>query len=412
MQPSSYQSNRSTRRSILLGTLIGAGLAAVFFAGFFAHDLIDAPGSSAADVENYALLREVQGILDSHYLREQPDATLRQHAAVRAVLATLNDRYTFFIDPPVAASESDVLAGTYGGIGVQISRSSTGEFILFPFADSPAMQAGIQNGDLLEAVNGQPISVSQSQDAVDQLMRGEVAPGLGVEVTVRQADGTSFTRFIAFGIINVPSVIWRVLAEDSSLGYVHILRFTARTPDEVSEALTALRADGIRALVLDLRGNTGGLLQESIDVADEFLDSGLIVRQSEPTQQTDFTAQPGGASLDLPMVLLVNEMTASGAELVAGALRDRDRAILIGRKTYGKGTVQRIFALSDRSSLHVTSAEWFTPSERPLDAIGIEPDILVELPTDGRDLDLAAAIVYLQSAPQTACMICDESEST
>ncbi|MBK8026018.1 MAG: S41 family peptidase [Chloroflexi bacterium] len=392
--------SRSSIRPILLGIVVGLVLALVFFAGFFVRDLVEpdlAHGIAFQSSHTYALLSEVQNLLDRHYLREQPGEAARHYGAVRGLLATLNDRYTFFIEPPVAASESDVLAGTYGGIGVQVSRTTEGQFVLFPFEDSPASRAGILNGDILKAINGQLVSAAQSQDAIDQLLRGEVKEGNGVELTVVHVDGSEQTLFILFDVINVPSVIWRVLTEDSSLGYVKILRFTSRTPEELTSAFDVLREEAISGVVLDLRGNAGGLLQESIDVADEFLDNGTIVYQVDSSSETEYEASSGGAWLEQRIVTLVDNGTASGAELVAGALRDNERGILIGQRTYGKGTVQQIFPLSDRSSLHITSAEWFTPSRRALDSVGLEPDIMIENGGDGRDAQLAAAIQHLQT---------------
>lgn len=398
MQPKTTQ---SVLRSILLGTGIGIGLAVVFFAGFVVRGFVGLPSvntASADSNESYELLDEVQSLLDQHYLRQQPDYTTREYSAVRGMLAALNDRFTFFIEPPVAASESDVLAGTYGGIGVQVTRSAAGEVELFPFADSPASRAGIQNGDILKVVNSTPLDPTLTQDAIDQLLRGEVKPDNGVQLDMLHAAGsTPYSVFVVFDVINVPSVVSRVLAEDPTLGYIQILRFTSRTPEELHDGANSLLKSNIRGVVLDLRGNTGGLLQESIEVADEFLDSGAIVYQDEPGGETAYSAHPGGSLVSLPLAVLVNGHTASGAEIVAGALRDDQRGILIGQRTFGKGTVQQIFQLSDHSSLHVTSAEWFTPSRSPLDNIGIEPDIPVEAAPDGRDVELVPAIEYLQN---------------
>lgn len=386
----------SLGRSLLYGVLIGVGIAAVFMAGFVAREIAQ-PVVAASNVTDYPLLDEVQTLLDQHYLRPQPDATQRQYAAIRGLLGALGDRFTFFIEPPVAASEADVLSGTYGGIGVQIQRAATGEIALYPFADSPAAANGIENGDLLRAVNGVPLDPTLSQDAIDQLLRGEVKEGSGVEVTVfKPTTGTEYTTFIPFAVINVPSVIWRVLAEDERIGYVQVLRFTARTPDELTIAFAELRAASIRALVLDLRDNTGGLLQESIEVADEFVATGVIVYERDNEDERSYDAQSGGGMTDLPLIVLVNEMTASGAELVAGAIRDSGRGILIGQTTYGKGTVQQIYTLSDQSSLHITAAEWFTPSRQPLDAVGLTPDIPMIPDPEGRDVELGEAVRRLQ----------------
>lgn len=397
-QVESRGTQHDLRRSLLLGVGLGLGLALVFLAGFVFRDVISpAPVVFASSGTSYPLLDEVQALIDAHYLRSQPDFSQRQYAAVRGMLGTLGDRYTFFIDPPVAASESDVLAGTYGGIGVQIQRNEAGELALYPFVESPAEKQGIENGDILRAINGVPLDPAQSQDAIDQLLRGEVKADSGVEITVfKPSTGEEFTTFILFDVINVPSVVWRVLAEDERLGYVQVLRFTARTPEELGEAFADLRNSNIVALVLDLRNNTGGLLQESIDVADEFIDSGVIVYERDNEHEQTFNANAGGGWVEFPLIVLVNNLTASGAELVAGAIRDSGRGILIGQTTYGKGTVQQIFSLSDQSSLHITSAEWFTPSRQPLDSIGLTPDVAIIPDPNGRDVELGEAIRRLQ----------------
>jgi carboxyl-terminal processing protease len=390
-------------RSVTLGIAIGIGAALLFGAGFFVRDLTGIlPGSglaSAAGQGDYPLLSEVQNLLDQYYLREQPDFAERQYAAIRGMLTALEDRYTFFIPPTVAQNESDALAGTYGGIGVQVTRNERGEVILYPFQDSPAQAAGIQAGDVLLAVNGEPVSPQSGQDEIDRMLRGEVKDGSGVELTVRtpaDTSGEERTQFILFDVINVPSVIWRVLDEDAALGYVQILSFTSRTPEELQTALTELRAADVAALVLDLRSNSGGLLQESIAVADEFLDGAVIVYERNNQQEKTFSAEPGGLATDLPLAILVNGGTASASELVAGALRDNERGPLIGQQTYGKGTVQQIFALSDQSAVHITSAEWLTPDRHQLADNGLVPDIAMIPDVDGRDVELGEAVRHLQ----------------
>ncbi len=393
--------NKSTKsvsigRSVLLGALIGIGMAVVFAAGFVTRDLVGAASRAQAQTEGFPLLLEVQSLLDQHYLREQPSFEQRQYAAIRGLLTTLADRYTFFVDPPVARSESDVLAGTYGGIGVQIQRNELGEILLYPFDDSPALRAGIAAGDVLVAVNGASVELTTRQDEIDQLLRGEVRPGNGVEVMYRSSTtGETVTQFIEFAVINVPSVIWRVLEEDQRVGYLHILRFTSRTPEELQIALEDLKRREIAALVLDLRDNSGGLLAESIQVADEFIDGAVLAHERSRSRDETFTGKAGGAALDLPLVVIVNGGTASGAELVAGAIQDQERGILIGQTTYGKGSIQQIYPLSDRSSLHVTAAEWLTPDRRQLEGVGLQPDINMIPDPNGRDVELGEALRYL-----------------
>ncbi len=388
--------SRMIVRSLVTGVVAGLVLAAVFSAGFFLRDALGSPSRvAAAEGDGYQLLDEVQQLLDAHFVRAQPDYAQREYGAIRGMLTTLNDPYTFFIDPPVAASESDVLAGTYGGIGVQIVRSEAGELVLFPFDESPALASGIEDGDILLAVNGTPVDISVQADVLDQMLRGEVREGNGVELTVRKADGQEQTVFVAFAVINVPSVVWRVLADDPRIGYLQVMRFTGRTPDEVRAAVEGLRAEGVEALVLDMRNNAGGLLQESITVADEFIDSGVIVYQRNAQGENAFPASSGGVAIDLPLIVLVNHGTASGAELVAGALQDSGRANIIGQRTYGKGTVQQIFPLSDGSSLHVTSSEWFTPAHQALEQAGLAPNTEMQPDAEGRDVELGEAIRQL-----------------
>jgi carboxyl-terminal processing protease len=392
----------SLGRSVLLGIAVGLGIGVVFAAGFFTRDLIvGSPRAFAAqdgESEGYPLLLEVQGLLDQHYLREQPNATERQYAAIRGMLSILGDRFTFFVDPPVAQSESDVLAGTYGGIGVEIQRNEAGEIVLFPFEDSPAERAGIETGDILLAINGAALDVSVGQDSIDQSLRGEVKDGSGVEVTTRSAQtGDETTQFILFDVINVPSVLFRVLEQDERIGYVNVLRFTSRTPDELTAALNALAGESISALVLDVRDNAGGLLAESIRVADEFIDSGALAYERNRDGTESFEGTAGGLAIDYPLVVLVNAGTASGAEILAGAIRDSGRGILIGQQTYGKGTIQQIYQLSDSSSLHVTAAEWLTPDQQQIEGAGLAPDIAMIPDENGRDVELGEAVRQLQT---------------
>jgi carboxyl-terminal processing protease len=381
--------------------VLGLGIGLAFAAGFLLRDVTGGSLQAlAADpaTGGYPLLQEVQTLLDQHYLREQPDPQQREYAAIRGMLSSLSDRYTFFIDPPVAASESDVLAGTYGGIGVEIQRNEAGEIVLTPFEDGPAARAGVQVGDILVAVNGMAVELTMQQDAIDQLLRGEVKADSGVEITTRRrATSEVVTQFILFDVINVPSVIWRVLDEAPTVGYMHVLRFTSRTPEEVRTAMAALSAADIRALVLDLRDNSGGLLAESISVADEFLDAGVLAYERQRSGEQEFPGVPGGVGLGYPLVVLVNSGTASGAELVAGAIQDSERGILIGQVTYGKGTIQQIYTLSDSSSLHVTAAEWLTPDRRQLDGTGLQPEIAMIPDVNGRDVELGEAIRYLSA---------------
>jgi len=384
-------------RSVLWGMILGAALAVAFAAGFFLRELspsvIYASSALATEGTGYPLLDEVQVLLDQVYLRQQPDYAQRQYAAIRGMLSSLGDKNTFFIDPPVARSEAQALAGTYGGIGVQIKRNPQGLLELYPFIDSPAAQVGLKDGDLLRAINGQTIDASFQMDVVDQLLRGEVKDGNGVTVTVSRIEET-LEVFIEFAVINVPSVIWRSVA-DGQLAYIQIVRFTNRTPAELEAAINELNDLIGNGLILDLRNNSGGLLEESIKVASQFVPSGVVIYENNRLGERAFETIGGGLVLDAPIVVLVNSRTASASELVAGAIRDRRSGVLVGQQTFGKGSVQQIFSLSDGSSVHITSAEWFTPNRTPIDGVGLQPDVSMIPNADGVDVELEEAIRIL-----------------
>lgn len=381
-------------RSVLWGMLLGAALALAFAGGFFMRELSPLVIVSASSGAGYPLLDEVQALLDQTYLREQPDYTQRQYAAIRGMLSSLGDRNTFFIDPPVARSEAQALAGTYGGIGVQIKRNAQGLFELYPFVDSPAARVGLKDGDLLQTINGETITPSFQIDAVDQLLRGEVKDGNGVTVSVARQTET-FEVFIEFEVINIPSVIWRTV-DQGRFAYIQIVRFTNRTPSELETAINDLKLAINNGVILDLRNNSGGLLEESIKVASQFVPSGVVIYEKSRQGERILEAIGGGLVLNSPIVVLVNNRTASASELVAGAIRDRGRGILIGQQTFGKGSVQQIFSLSDGSSVHITSAEWFTPNRTPIDAVGLSPDVVMIPNPDGVDVELEEAIRFLQ----------------
>lgn len=237
---------RPTLLTLLRGFAFGALLGAAFMAGFlFRGEMpLQAQGN-----RSYPLLQQAHGLLIDHYLRPLPSETQLEYGAIRGLLATLNDRLTYFIDPPVAASESNVLAGQYGGIGVQVRRDEQGRFRLYPFRDGPAARAGVRDGDILLKVNGEAVPPNARQDEVDQLLRGEVKESNGVTIEVSAETEAQNTRSysIPFETIEVPSVVWRTLEEEPSFGYIQVLRFTSRTPAELQKAFEELRAANIRA---------------------------------------------------------------------------------------------------------------------------------------------------------------------
>ncbi len=360
-----------------------------FFVGFYTRDQV-----VTASAERFPLLAQAEDFVSQYYVRLPPANPQLEYGAIRGMIGALGDKFSFFIDPPVAQSETNVLSGRYGGIGVQIKHDASGYFALYPIPNSPADKAGVQNGDILLAVNGKDVPPTAQADVVDQLLRGEVKPNNGVTFAVRRGSNPPQSFTIDFAEIEIPSVIWRVLNEDSTIGYIQLINFTNRTPDELQAAVTGLTAKAVKGIILDVRNNPGGLLDESIKAAGFFLNGGPVVIERTRTTEKVMNA-PAGNATDLPLVVLINGGTASAAELVAAALHDRGRALLLGQQSYGKGSVQLILELTDKSSMHLTTAEWLPPSRNSLNGVGLKPDVPMIPDQNGRDVELGEAITRL-----------------
>ena len=248
-------------------------------------------------------------------------------------------------------------------------------------------------------MDGTSITPEMPTNDIVLLIRGEV--GTQVTLTLKRAGVADLLELpVTREVIETPSVEWRVLEQDPTIGYLHIRLFTERTAEETKQALRELQGKAVERLVVDLRDNGGGLLDAAVDVASQFLQSGVVMYEQRRDQaERSYPVEAGGLALDQPVTVLVNGGTASASEIVAGALQDQQRAVLIGQKTYGKGSVQLVYDLSDNSSLHVTVARWLTPNRHQIDKQGLQPDIEVtaseEDKTAGRDSQLERAIAYL-----------------
>lgn len=381
-----------------------ACLGGVFLAGYYARAWSEAypalrwPLPGLPPSTGFPLLEEARALIEQHFDGAEPDAKQLEYGVVRGYVSALGDPYTVFIEPQAAELETNSLAGEYGGIGVELSVDAAGAIVLKPFLDSPAEAAGVLAGDLLTAVDDQPVPAGTPLDTVTALVRGPV--GTSVHLTVRRgAEELSFT--IARQPIALPSVTWRMVDDQADLGLIALSRFSERTARELERAAGELAAQGARRYILDLRNNGGGLLDAAVTVAGQFLEGGVVlVETSREGGEKTYTAPAAPGPLSAaPLAVLVNGNTASAAEILAGALLDRGRAPLIGQPTFGKGSVQYVFALSDGSSLHVTANRWFTPARRQLDRVGLPPTILVTPALDGADAELAQAVQYLSENP-------------
>lgn len=375
-----------------------------FGVGYLTNEVVsdrDSAPLAHAEQNDMSLYREAWTLIDQHFLGAMPDARAVTYGAIRGSLAALNDPYTVFIEPSAREAERERLQGSFGGIGAYITRSEeTGEVLLEPMPGNPAEAAGILTGDVLLAVDGVPITAEMTVPEIIEQVKGQ--KGTSVNLTVRHPGQTdSVDISIVRADILLPSVTFRLTAEDPTIGYVGLSRFSGESGREVGAALQELLAQGATRFILDLRQNGGGLRDSAVEVADHFLNAGPVLYiQSQDEDERVFNSTDKTLLPAEPLVVLVDGGTASAAEIVAGALRDRDRATLIGAKTFGKGSVQLVFDLSDGSSVHVTSARWLTPDHQQLDQTGLEPDIPIEVTQDdidnGRDPALTRAVQFLQ----------------
>ncbi|MFN8498121.1 MAG: S41 family peptidase [Anaerolineae bacterium] len=386
---------RNWMKGIVVGALVFLAITAAFLAGYLARGA----SASGADGASVASLRsgiealtgastrpagdlgvfwEAWGIVRREFYGQVPDETALSRGALRGALTTLNDPNTVYIEPRAAEKERNDLAGQFEGIGANVSSNEKGQLVIVnPLPDQPADKAGLKAGDIVLKVDGRDIAGLSVDDAV-ALIRGP--KGSKVVLTIGRGEATPFDVTVTRDAIATPSVTWRMLDDlgAPTTGYARISLFSDRAPRELEWAIQELKQKGATSLILDLRGNPGGYLNAAIAVASQFIPDGIIAyeRRSDGTEES-FPAK-GSADSDLPLVVLVNGGSASASEIVAGAIRDRQRGTLVGVKTFGKGSVQNVHQLSDGSTLHVTIAHWLTPNRQDISKAGIEPDIVVE----------------------------------
>ncbi|MCS7261260.1 MAG: S41 family peptidase [Anaerolineae bacterium] len=368
--------------------------------GFGVHWYLTRDNPTDEEIAQFNLFWEVWRLVRERYYGEIPAAPTPVYGAIRGALATLQDPYTIFVEPQPRALEKADLQGRFGGIGALVTRGKEGEVLLQPMPGSPAERAGIQNGDQLLKVDDTVITTTMRTEEIVLLIRGDV--GTQVRLTLQRTGLTAPLEIsVTRELIETPSVEWRILEPHETIGYLRIRMFTERTAEETRRALQDLLDRGASTFVLDLRGNGGGVLDAAVDVTSEILDSGVVLNEERRDQpEKSYMAKPGGLAVQQPLVVLVDGGTASASEIVAGALQDHKRATLVGEKTFGKGSVQLVFDLSDASSVHITVARWLTPNRQRIDAQGLQPDIIVPISDEeraaGRDPQLERAIAYLR----------------
>lgn len=396
---------RGFLRIVLLTIVTIMIVTAAFVGGYATSRMVFPPaplpdGGAPTDWKNdFPVFWEAWHWVQQDFYKTPLDPDEMMNGAIAGMVRALGDPHTAFVDAKTAAITATELQGSFEGIGATVEMREGRLTIVAPIKGSPAEKAGLLPNDVILQVNDTIIQNMTTNDAV-RLIRGP--KGTPVKLLIQRAKQAPFTVEIIRDTIRVPFVESRMI-ENASIAYLRLNDFGATAPDEMRAALRELLAQKPTGLIFDLRSDPGGYLSVSIDVASQFLRAGqvVLIEKDKNGNAQEFRAKPGGLALDIPMVLLIDGGSASASEIVAGALKDYKRATIIGVKSFGKGSVQNVHTLSDKSELRVTIAHFFSPKGNEIHDVGITPDIEVK-PTDDdiankRDPQLERAIQFLQT---------------
>jgi len=380
-----------------------------------------APSASAKaplPLEELRTFAEVLDRIKAAYVEPVDDKTLLENA-IKGMLSNL-DPHSAYLEPEAFAELQESTSGEFGGLGIEVGMEDGFIKVVSPIDDTPASKAGIEAGDLIVKIDGQPTKGLSMMDAIGK-MRGK--PGSSISLTLVREGGQPFDVKLTRAVIKVRSVRSQIL--EPGYGYLRVTQFQVNSGEEVGKALAKLKKDNdgkkLNGLVLDLRNNPGGVLQAAVEISDHFLTKGLIVYTEGRIANSElrFNADPADASEGVPLVVLINGGSASASEIVAGALQDHKRGVLMGTDSFGKGSVQTVLPLNNDRALKLTTALYYTPNGRSIQAQGIEPDIKVERAkltreqaADGfREADLAGHLGNGNGGPDrpTATQIASDS---
>ncbi|SMG36232.1 S41 family peptidase [Dethiosulfovibrio salsuginis] len=364
-------------RDLLIGVLIGAGVVTGIVAAQ-AGGLKDIDRVAPFDLDSLWLMKQARAIIEAYQVDADSDDVTEKdllYGAVDGMVSAWGDPYTRFVDPERLEQEQTDLRGKYGGLGIYIGQRDGAILVISPIEGTPAEKADLKPQDQIVKI-GDEVVIGWDLHQVVENLRGE--PGTPVTIWIRrEGEQDLLKKDMVREEIKLESVRYEMLSDD--IGYVRLSQFKDTSPSDVGKAIIELKAQGATGLILDLRNNGGGLLNAAVEISDMFLDGGLVVGTKGRVDRAneELFATPGVLT-DLPLVVLINEGSASASEIVAGAVRDRDRALLVGRKSFGKGSVQTLFNLMDGSALYVTIARYHTPNGTIIDHLGISPDLDVK----------------------------------
>ena len=353
-----------------------------------------------AEEPELPILEQAYDILKNHAYADLPDPPELEYGMIHGMAQAYGDPYTRFEEPAQHELSTDQLEGEYGGIGSTLEHDPEGFIILHPFPEGPAAKAGVLDGDRLIKVDNTNIVNYMPMNEVVAALRGPEGEKVTIEI-LRLPENTIYPFSIKRENLPLPSVTWHLNSVESWIGIIQVNLIAASTVDEIQNAVHDLRSHGATHFVLDLRGNSGGLLTQGIDITRLFLQKGTIIQEHYRNQDTKtYTVNKPGRFAEIPLVVLVNKDTASAAEIIAGALKVQNRAHIIGTQTFGKDSIQLVFSLQDGSSIHVTAAKWWVPGlEFPIGDGGLEPDILVSTEDVPGDAYIQAAIQDFHTQP-------------
>ncbi|WP_370850007.1 S41 family peptidase [Megasphaera sp.] len=327
-------------------------------------------------------------IIESHYA-ENVDKNAIFDGALKGMVSTLGDKHSLYLGGDLYKDFSAQMSGSYAGIGVYIASTDDGILIAGVMEGSPAEEAGLQRGDILVSINGTPTQGMQLED-VSKSIRGPV--DTSVDLVIRR-DGAEQSVTVARRQIHIPTVAGKMVDGADGVGYIRVAVFSDGTADDFTKKFNELREQGMTKLILDLRDNPGGIVEQAVGVASNFVppNSTIVSYTEQDGKEDNYTAQ--GTDDPIPIVVLVNENSASASEIVAGAVQDMKLGPIVGVKTYGKGTVQGVFPVDQQSAVKVTVAKYRTTNGREIDGVGIEPDVVVPLsPSDQTDTQFEKAL--------------------
>ncbi len=342
---------------------------------------------------------ETWNYVNEQYVDQPVDHTLMMRGAIDGMLASLGDPHTSYMDPEIFQQQNAPLQGEYEGIGAWVDVSGDFLIIISPMPGSPAEAAGLKPDDQVIAVDSEDMTGIEGNLVLRRIL-GEA--GTDVTLTIfRPSSNESFDVTITRQKITIPSVTGEML--DNDIAYVQLINFGDKTHQDLKKILRELLKEKPVGLILDLRNNGGGYLNTAIDVTSEFVkQSPIMYEEFGDGERITYKAKPNGLATDIPLVVLINEGTASASEITAGAIQDYKRGILVGKTSYGKGSVQNWVTLqNDQGAIRVTIARWLTPNERQINELGLTPDIEIEITEEDieaeRDTQLEKAIEILQN---------------